>query len=134
MTTQRAHPRYAIELDAILEVEGSARPVHGRTQDISIGGFSLQAPNETTTVEPGTRCLVKLALVFSETEFSEQLTLRATVAWFTRLKKGVQLGVKLEALDPQSRQYLGLFIKFLEEGREPAEPESEDDVPDPGEP
>jgi hypothetical protein len=63
---------------------------------------------------------VKLALVFSETEFSEQLTLRGGIAWCTQLRGGTQIGVRFEALDAPSRGYLDLFIKFLEDG--PDEP------------
>jgi hypothetical protein len=130
VTGTRAHPRYAIELDAVLDIEGLAVAIHCRTQDISAGGFCVQAPVETPAVAVGKACGVKLALVFSDTEFSEQLSLRGTVAWSTRLKSGVQIGVKFDPLNDQGREYLGMFIKFLEEGREPPE-----DPPEgPGEP
>lgn len=115
----RAHPRYAIELDAELLLDGGSS-IHGRTQDISRGGFCVLAPAASTAVAPGTNCTVKLALVFSETEFSEQLSLRAVVAWCTPLKTGMQVGVKFETLDAQSKSYLDLFIRFLEEGRDAA--------------
>ena len=62
---------------------------------------------------------VKLALVFSETEFSEHLTLPATTVWCTPIKGAYQIGVKFAALDAQSRAYLDLFIKFLDGGDEP---------------
>jgi hypothetical protein len=124
MPEQRAHPRYAIELDAVLELDPD-RKVHGRTQDISRGGFCLLAAAETAPVAAGSHCKIRLALVFSENEFSEQLELRGSVAWCTRLKAGVQVGVKFDPLDAQSRGYLDLFIKFLEEGRAAAEPEAE---------
>jgi hypothetical protein len=120
MSEQRAHPRYAIELDAVLEMEGG-RSVHGRTQDISRGGFCLLAAVDTAAVEISTPCSIRLALVFSETEFSEQLTLPGAIAWCTKLKHGTQVGVKFASLDAQSRGYLDLFIKFLEDGREQAE-------------
>jgi hypothetical protein len=134
--TTRAHPRYAIELDALIEVVGVAGIIHGRTQDISAGGFCMQAPIETPTVVAGNACEVKLALVFSETEFSEQLTLRGIVAWSTRLKRGVQIGIKFQEVNAQSLQYLDLFIKFLEEGRDAPEAEAKAkiDGSDPGEP
>jgi hypothetical protein len=117
MAEQRAHPRYAIELDCVLDLDAD-RKVHGRTQDISRGGFCMLAPADTAPVAAGSLCGIRLALVFSENEFSEQLALRGTVAWCTRLKGGVQVGVKFDQLDAQSRGYLDLFIKFLEEGRE----------------
>jgi hypothetical protein len=123
---QRAHPRYAIELDVILELDSGVR-VQGRTQDISRGGFCLLAPPTTQQVAPTTGCLVRLALVFSENEFSEQLTLRGNVVWCTPLKDGVQVGVKFETLDEQGRGYLDLFMKFLEEGREDDDSDDSDD-------
>ena len=69
---QRQHPRYAIELDAEVIVGGAS--VAGRTHDISRGGFCMMARG---SVPVGASCDVKLALVFSETEFSEHLTLPA---------------------------------------------------------
>jgi hypothetical protein len=126
----RAHPRFAIELDAELVLDGGSS-VHGRTQDISRGGFCVLTP-ATSAVAPGTACTVKLALVFSETEFSEQLSLRAVVAWCTPLKAGVQVGVKFDSLDAQSKNYLDLFIRFLEEGPEDGGPDEPEDDEGPG--
>ena len=124
MGEQRAHPRYAIELDALLELD-HARQVRGRTQDISRGGFCMLTPASTAAVVTGALCEVKLSLVFSETEFSEQLSLRGSIAWCTKIKEGVQVGVRFEGLDAQSKGYLDLFIRFLEEGREAAAAEDE---------
>ena len=59
---------------------------------------------------------VRLALVFSQTEFSEQLTIDATVVWCTPRQGRFQVGVKFAPLTPQHRAYLDLFIKFLDEG------------------
>jgi hypothetical protein len=117
MSEQRAHPRYAIELDTVLELPGGIS-IHGRTQDISRGGFCMLAPSDAAAAEISTVCSIRLALVFSETEFSEQLTLPGAIAWYTKLRHGTQVGVKFAPLDPQSRGYLDLFIKFLEDGRE----------------
>lgn len=120
---ERAHPRYAIELDAELAVDGGS-VLHGRTHDISRGGFCVLVPAAITAPALGSPCSIKLALVFSETEFSEQLALRGFIAWCTQLRGGTQLGVRFEALDAASRAYLDLFMKFLEEGAEPDEPSS----------
>jgi hypothetical protein len=129
MSEQRAHPRYAIELDAQLEMPGGVA-IRGRTQDISRGGFCLLAPTDVPQVEVSTVCSIRLALVFSENEFSEQLTLSGAIAWYTKLKQGTQVGVKFAQLDAQSRGYLDLFIKFLEDGRErDAEDEPEETGP-----
>ena len=85
--------------------------VAGRTHDISRGGFSMLAPRPVPVHGVGK---VKLALVFSETEFSEHLELPDMAMWCTPFKSAYQIGVRLGQLDPQSRGYLDLFIKFLD--------------------
>lgn len=118
MSEQRAHPRYAIELDAELDLRDGSPPIKSRTHDISRGGFSALAKSDIPTIANGASCIVRLALVFSETEFSEQISLDATVMWCTRLRGAVQLGVKFAELDQQARSYLDLFMHFLETGEE----------------
>jgi hypothetical protein len=114
MSEQRAHPRYAIELDAqLLPVDGTPH-IDGRTHDISRGGFCMLAQSVTTPPVVGSVCEVRLSLVFSETEFSEPLALPGTIMWCTRLKQGLQVGVKFEGLDQKVQGYLDLFIRFLE--------------------
>jgi c-di-GMP-binding flagellar brake protein YcgR len=116
----RQHPRYAIELDAEITVAGTS--VSGRTHDISRGGFCMLAKQ---SVPVGASGQVKLALVFSETEFSEHLVLPATTVWCTPLKGAYQIGVKFVTLDAQNRAYLDLFMKFLDGGEEADEDETE---------
>ena len=116
----RQHPRYAIELDTEITVAGTS--VTGRTHDISRGGFCMLAKQ---SVPVGAGGQVKLALVFSETEFSEHLILPATTVWCTPLKGAYQIGVKFAALDAQSRAYLDLFMKFLDGGEEPEDEDGE---------
>jgi len=106
---QRQHPRYAIELDAEITVAGTS--VDGRTHDISRGGFCMLARQ---SVPVGASAEVKLALVFSETEFSEHLMLPAMTVWCTPMKGAYQIGVKFAPLDATNRGYLDLFIKFLD--------------------
>ena len=113
MNEQRQHPRYAIELDA--EVTVGETTVAGRTHDISRGGFCMAATN---ALPSHSECTVKLALVFSETEFSEHLQLPASTVWCTPLKNGYQIGVKFDRLDATNRAYLDLFIKFLDGGED----------------
>jgi c-di-GMP-binding flagellar brake protein YcgR len=108
---KRQHPRYAIELDTEITVAGTT--VAGRTHDISRGGFCMLA---TQSVPVGASADVKLALVFSETEFSEHLTLPAMTVWCTPMKGAYQIGVKFAPLDATNRGYLDLFIKFLDGG------------------
>ena len=116
---QREHPRFAIELDAEIDLGDGTTRIRGRTHDISRGGFSMLAKAmDTSSVTAGSPCTVRLALVFSENEFSEHITLAGAVMWCTRLREGVQVGVKFALTDAQSRGYLDLFIHFLEEGEE----------------
>jgi hypothetical protein len=122
---KREHPRYAIELDTIIVTDDGELP--GRSRDLSKGGFCMLAPSPMLV---GTACKVRIALVFSETEFSEHLTLPATIMWCTRTQGVHQIGVKFAPLDPSSRGYLDMFMKFLEGGEEEADeekPESEFD-------
>ena len=125
MSEQRQHPRYAIELDTIIVTDQGELP--GRSRDLSRGGFCMLAPSPMPV---GTACKVRIALVFSDNEFSEHLTLPATVVWCTRTQGSHQLGIKFAPLDPQNRGYLDMFMKFLEGGREEADekkPESDFD-------
>ncbi|MDB4965862.1 MAG: type pilus assembly PilZ [Myxococcales bacterium] len=113
MSDQRQHPRYAIELDVEVIVDGVA--VAGRTHDISRGGFCMLGRSPVAVPATGE---VRLALVFSETEFSEHLSLPGSTVWCTPMKGQYQIGVKFSNLDAQSRGYLDLFIKFLDGGDE----------------
>jgi hypothetical protein len=111
MTDKRQHPRYAIELDA--EIAVGETLVTGRTRDISRGGFCMFA---SQPLPVHTACDVKLALVFSENQFSEHLALAATIQWCTPIKNAYQIGIKFGEVEPQYRGYLDLFIKFLDGG------------------
>lgn len=121
MTEQRQHPRYAIELDVEVNVAGTR--VAGRTHDISRGGLCMLA---SQSVPVGASGEAKLALVFSENEFSEQMTLAATTVWCTPMKGVYQIGLKFGRLDAQDRAYLDLFIKFLDGGDD--EPDDEESM------
>jgi c-di-GMP-binding flagellar brake protein YcgR len=120
MEEHRQHPRYAIALDAEALFDG--RHFAGRTQDISRGGFCLVLPEPVPMNALGQ---VKLALVFSDNQFSEQLTLAATIVWCTPFGGGFQVGIKFASLSPDIEGYLALFIKFLE-GEDEDEDEEDD--------
>ena len=113
---RRAHPRYAIELDAAIVTDD--RQLNGRTNNLSKGGFCMLTDD---SLPLGTPCKAKLALVFSENQFSEHLELTATVVWSTPTAGRYQVGVKFTQLDAQSRNYLDLFIQFLEGGEDDTE-------------
>ncbi len=110
MNDKRQHPRYAIELDAAITTDDGQ--VNGRTSDLSRGGFCMLARQ---AIPVGAACQVRLALVFPDNQFSERLELASTVVWCTKVKTMFQIGIKFGPLNPQNRQYLELFIKFLDE-------------------
>jgi c-di-GMP-binding flagellar brake protein YcgR len=113
MTEQRRqYPRYAIELDAVIVTPDEKVP--GRTHDLSRGGFCMLAPKPV----PVGDVTVRLSLVFSENEFSEQLELPATVVWCTPVRGTHQVGVKFGPLAPQIRSYLDVFMKLLDDSAE----------------
>jgi len=120
MEDHRQHPRYAVELDAEALFDG--RRFAGRTQDISRGGFCLILPEPLPVNAVGQ---VKLALVFSENQFSEQLTLPAVIVWCTPFGGGHQVGIKFSGLSPEIQGYLTLFIQFLEGDDDDLEDEPE---------
>jgi hypothetical protein len=123
MTEQRQHPRYAIELDTEVHVEGQR--FAGRTHDISRGGFCYYMPQ---AVPIGAVATVKLALVFSENSFSEQLELPATIVWCTPIGGSFQVGFKFGTLTPAMHGYLTLFMQFLEgDGDDDEDDESDDE-------
>jgi hypothetical protein len=111
MEEHRQHPRFAIELDAEAQFDG--RRFAGRTHDISRGGFCLLLKEPLPLNSVGQ---VKLALVFSENQFSEQLTLPVTIVWCTPFGGKFQVGFKFGAMSPEIQGYLSLFVQFLEGG------------------
>jgi c-di-GMP-binding flagellar brake protein YcgR len=123
MEEHRQHPRYAVELDAETVFEG--RRFAGRTHDISRGGFCMLLPER---LQLGLVGQVKLALVFSENQFSEQLTLPVTIVWCTPVSGRFQVGFKFGKLSPDIQGYLSLFIQFME-----GDEEDDDDDDDIGE-
>lgn len=115
-TDKRAHPRYAIALDA--EIDAGESKAQGRTQDLSLGGFCMQAKH---SLAAGAACKARIALVFAEGQFSEHLEIPSTVMWSTPIRGAHQIGVKFGPLGPQIRGYLEMFIKFLEGGEDDGE-------------
>jgi c-di-GMP-binding flagellar brake protein YcgR len=109
MKDQRQHPRYASELDAQIVI--GHETVAGRTCDISMGGLSMLAQQYVPIRTPGS---VRLALVFSDNEQSEQLTIPAEVVWCTPYNNAFQIGVKFINTDDHNRHFLELFIRFLD--------------------
>jgi len=105
----RAHPRYALEIDAELHV--GERRIPARTRNISRGGLSLAAHEE---VPIGSGVTVNLALVFEEESMSEPLPLLGRIVWCSPLRDGeFQLGVVFVSVRPDERRYVDMFVRYL---------------------
>jgi hypothetical protein len=123
----RAHPRYALEVDA--EVRHAGGKIPARTRDVSRGGGCLSIP---VGLPLGAEVTISIALVFDEETFSEPLALRARVVWCTPIGDRHQLGVTFIGMTAEQRHYLEMFLRYLREGQrreaqEHAAAEGEDD-------
>jgi hypothetical protein len=108
----RAHPRYAVEIDA--EVSAGPTRIPVRTRDVSRGGLAFVAP---AALKPGDEVGISMSLVFSESSFSEPLRVRARVVWSTELGPGRhQIGTAFTNFTGEQRSNLELFLRFLREG------------------
>jgi hypothetical protein len=108
----RAHPRYALEVDA--EVRTASGNLPARTRDVSRGGLALTLPQ---ALPLGTEVMLNLALVFDEETFSEPLLLRARVVWCTRLADKHHIGTTFVSMTNEQRAYLDMFMRYLTEGK-----------------
>jgi Tfp pilus assembly protein PilZ len=108
----RAHPRYALEVDA--EIRTSTGVIPARTKDVSRGGLCCTTRNPLAL---GQDVSLNLSLVFDEQTFSEPLLVRARVVWCTGLGEGRwQIGTTFLGLTAENRAYLEMFLRYLKEG------------------
>ena len=119
----RAHPRYALEVDA--EVRMASGNLPARTRDVSRGGLAMTL---TQPLALGTEVMLNLALVFDEETFSEPLLVRARVVWCTRLDDKHQIGTTFVAMTNEQRAYLDMFMRYLTEGKRRAAAEASADA------
>jgi hypothetical protein len=117
----RAHPRYALEVDA--EVRTATGKIPARTRDVSRGGLALVLAE---ALPLGTELTLNLALVFDEETFSEPLLLRARVVWCTRIADAHQIGTTFVSMTTEQRAYLDMFLRYLTEGKRRAAAEAGD--------
>src|SRR5215831_310405 len=100
VSSTRAHPRYALEIDAELRV--GARRLPARTKNISRGGVALAAGEELPV---GSGVTISLSLVFEEQSMSEPLPLQGRVVWCSPIGPGeFQLGIVFVAIRPDERR------------------------------
>jgi len=122
---ERQFPRYAVEAQiAIRPHGGGAR--RGRTSNLSRGGLCAIVD---AAVAPGRTVEVELALVFDGGNSSEPLSLPARVVWCTDLGGSHQIGISFLVLTPGQRDYLELFLRYLEDGRTRRPPVAPTDDP-----
>ena len=103
-----------------------SRAVEGRTHNVSRGGLCA---NLADPIPVGADIEVDLILVFDDEAHSEPLRLPARVVWCTPVDDANQVGVVFRALDVERAEYLGLFLRYLDDGsrREKTPRESEID-------
>jgi PilZ domain len=107
---ERAHPRYAHEATVTFFI--GAEQQTGRTKNLSRGGLCADLPEP---IAAGTDVDVAVALVFADEAQSEALRLPARVAWCTPLDEGHQVGIAFRPLDAELAQYLGVFLRYLDD-------------------
>lgn len=124
----RQYPRYAVEASVTMRGPGGVL-AEGRTDNVSRGGLCAVVDRR---LEPGTRVDVAMALVFDVDTFSEPLTLAARVVWCTAIGDQHQLGCAFLPIDADTGAYLGMFLRYLEEGQAAAAAEDDagDDEPE----
>jgi Tfp pilus assembly protein PilZ len=107
----RAHPRYALEIDA--EIKLGEEQIPARTRNVSKGGLCI------VTEQPlpvGQDVTVTIALVFEEQTMSDPLPLRGRVVWCTPLEEGrYQVGATFVGLTGDQRVYVELFLRYLKD-------------------
>jgi hypothetical protein len=117
----RQYPRYAVEASVTLRGPDGV-VAEGRTDNVSRGGLCAVVDRR---LEPGTRVDVAMALIFDVDTVSEPLALSARVVWCTAIGDRHQLGCAFLPIDPDTGAYLGMFLRYLEEGQAAAAGEDE---------
>ena len=110
---ERQFPRYALEAAVEVRPHGAGSVRRGRTSNLSRGGLCAVVD---AAIAVGRTVDVELALIFDEGNVSEAIALPARIAWCTDLGDGHQVGLSFAAMSAGQREYLEMFLRFLEEG------------------
>jgi hypothetical protein len=110
---ERQSLRYALEAAVEIRPHGAGPARRGRTSNLSRGGLCALVD---AAIAAGRTVDVELALIFPEGDLSEAIALPARVVWCTDLGNGHQVGLAFHALGAGQREYLEMFLRFLEEG------------------
>jgi Tfp pilus assembly protein PilZ len=119
--SQRAHPRFALEIDCSVRIGEQTIPA--RTRNVSRGGVAITAESALSV---GAGVTISLALVFAlpetrgdEVAMSEPLPLQGRVVWCspvaTTTGAGYQLGVMFVGMRHDERRYVDMFLRYLRE-------------------
>ncbi|HTM21744.1 MAG TPA: PilZ domain-containing protein [Kofleriaceae bacterium] len=112
----RQSPRFAVE--AAVTLRQAEQTASGRTSNVSSGGLCATVDR---AMPRGATIDVELALVFDEASISEPLVLPARVVWATEVGPGRhQVGVSFLALPDAQKTYLGMFLRYLQDGKSAA--------------
>jgi Tfp pilus assembly protein PilZ len=115
VTRDREHQRYAHEASATFVVAGG--PQVGKTVNVSRGGLCAALARPLAV---GTDLDVELVLVFEDDARSDALRLPVRVVWCTPVDDLHQVGLAFRGLSTEQTEYLGTFLRFLDDGaREP---------------
>ena len=121
---EREHRRYAHDVAVTFRVGGKA--FEGRTRNVSRGGLCATISD---AVDSGADLDVEIVLVFDDGMQSEALRLPGRVAWCTTVDEANQIGISFRALDKKRAEYLGMFLRYLDDSHAeaPAREQSLDD-------
>ena len=126
----RQSPRYALE--AAVELRAGELIARGRTDNLSRGGMCVIVDR---AIDRGAEVVASLVLIFDADTASEALDLPARVVWATTLAGDQhQLGIAFLGLEADQKNFLDMFLRYLEEGLAAREPELEDSTDDPEDP
>jgi hypothetical protein len=109
---EREHHRYAHDVAVTFRVGKQA--IEGRTRNVSRGGLCA---NLADAIAMGTDLDVEIVLVFDDGMQSEALRLPGRVAWCTTVDDAHQIGISFRALDKKRAEYLGMFLRYLDDQR-----------------
>jgi hypothetical protein len=110
LTDVRQHPRYAVQIEAQIHLEG--RTVVAVTKDMSRGGICIICPTQIT---PGSDLELSLSLSLGTDVFSEGLDLVGRVIWCTPMGQMYQVGAVFADLSPVKAGYLEMFLRFVQQ-------------------
>lgn len=112
----REHPRYAHEAAIVFVAEGVVS-VEGRTHNVSRGGLCAELADPLPV---GANVAIEIRLVFDDERQSEPLKLPARIVWCTAVDDAYQVGVSFHSLTEELSTYLGMFLRYLDDGSRPS--------------